>query len=91
MKFVITSKERLNDHPINVVRTYLESFILYNDSGLNDVDNQLVEIEDVPEIANCIRTILDKGKENLPSSSEQTLDKVEKISEQPSKKVVENS
>ena len=37
----------------------LESFILYNDSGLNDVDSQLVEIKDVPEIYDCVRTILD--------------------------------
>lgn len=38
MKFMITSKEKPNNHPINVVHTYLESFILYNDSGLNDVE-----------------------------------------------------
>lgn len=69
MKFMITSKKRSNNHPINVVHTYLESFILYNDNGLNDVDIQLVEIKYVPKISNCIRTILDQGKYNLPSSS----------------------
>jgi len=58
---------------------------------LNDVESQLVEIEDVPDILDCIRVVLDKGKENLPSSSEQPSDKVEKSSEQPSKKVMENS
>lgn len=59
MKFMITSKERPNNHPINVVHTDLESFILYNDSGLNNVDSQLVEIKDVPEIYDCVRTNLD--------------------------------
>ena len=34
-----------------------------NDSGMNDVDSPLVEIKDVPEISNCIRTILDQEKE----------------------------
>lgn len=91
MKFMITSKERPNNHPINVVHTNLESFILYSDSGLNDVDSQLVEIKDVLDISNCIRTVLDQEKENLPSSSEQPLDKAKKGSEQPSKKVMENS
>ena len=58
MKYMITNKERPNNHPINIVHTYLESFILYNDYGLNDVDCQLVEIEDVLEISDCIRTML---------------------------------
>ena len=50
MKYMITNKERPNIHPINGVHTELESFILYNDSGLNDVDCKLVEIDDVPEV-----------------------------------------
>ena len=82
MKYMITSKERPNNHPINVVHTDLESFIFFNYSGLNDVDSQLVEVEDIPEISNCIRTILDKGKDNFPSGSEQSSDKAEKSSDQ---------
>jgi len=31
MKYMISSKERPNNHPINVVHTDLESFILHND------------------------------------------------------------
>ena len=67
MKYMITSKEKPNNHLINVVNTYLESFILFNDNGLNDVYSQLVEVEYFPEISNCIKTVLEKGKENLPS------------------------
>ena len=70
MKFMITSKEKPNNHPINFVHINLESLILYNHSGLNDVDSQLVEIKDVPKIFNCIRTVSDQEKERLPSSSE---------------------
>ena len=45
---MITNKEKPNNHPINVVHTYLEYFIFFNDSGLNDVDSELVEVEYVP-------------------------------------------
>lgn len=48
---MITSKEKPLNHPINSVHTDLESFVLYSDSGLNDVDSQLVEVEDVSEIS----------------------------------------
>lgn len=48
MKYMISSKEKPINHPIQVVHTDLESFILYNDGDLNDVNNQLVVIEDVP-------------------------------------------
>ena len=80
MKYMITSKERPNNHPINSIHTDLESFILFNDSGLNDVDSQLVEVEDVPNISNCIKRVLEKEKENLPSVSKQPYDKAEDIS-----------
>ena len=55
---------------------------MFNDSGLNDVDSQLVAVEYVPKKFNCIRTILEKGKENLPSVSEQPSDKAEESSNQ---------
>lgn len=42
---MITSKDKPNNNLINVVHTDLESFILYSDSGLNDVDSQLMEIK----------------------------------------------
>jgi len=38
MKYMIISKEKPMNHLINVVHTDLESFVLYSDSGLNDVD-----------------------------------------------------
>lgn len=87
---MIASKDKPNNHPINVVHIDLESFILYNDSGLNDVDSQLMEIKDVPEAFNCIRTISDHEKEMFPSSSEPSLDKAEKGPEKPLEKVIEN-
>ena len=80
MKYMITNKEKPNNHPINVVHTYLESFILFNDSGLNNVDSHLVEVKDIPDISNCIKKNLEKGKENFPSASEQPFDKAEEIS-----------
>lgn len=76
MKFMITIKEKPNNHPINVVHRDLESFILYNDIGLNDVDSQLVEIKYVLEIFNCIRIVSNQEKEKLPSSSKWPSDKV---------------
>ena len=42
MKYMITSKEKHVNHLINVVHTDLEYFVLYSDSGLNNVDIQLV-------------------------------------------------
>ena len=69
-KYMITRKEKPNNHPINVVHRNLESFILFNDSILNDVDTELVEVADILKISNCINKVLDKGKENIPSASE---------------------
>jgi len=49
MKYMITSKEKPLNHPINYIHAYLESFVLYSDSGFNDVNSQLVEVEDILE------------------------------------------
>ena len=59
MKYMITSKEKPINHPINYVHTDLESFVLYSDS-FNDIDSQLVEADDIPEIAENFREILKK-------------------------------
>ena len=40
----------------------IQSFILYNDGSLNDVNSQLVEVEDVLEISQCFRAVIDKEK-----------------------------
>ena len=50
MKYMITSKEKPINHPINYVHTDLESFVLYLDS-FNEIDSQLVGVNDIPEIA----------------------------------------
>lgn len=42
MKYMITSKVKPVNHPINAIHKDLESFVLYSDSGFNDVNIQLV-------------------------------------------------
>jgi len=59
MKYMITSKEKSINHPINYVHTDLESFVLYSDI-FNDVDSQLVEAESIPEIEENFREVLNK-------------------------------
>ena len=59
MKYMITSKEKPINHPINYVHIYLESFVLYSDS-FNDIDSQLVEADDIPKITENFREILKK-------------------------------
>ena len=62
MKYMITTKEKPVNHPINYVHTDLESFVLFADS-FNDVDSQLVQEEDIPEITENFREfLLKKGK-----------------------------
>ena len=72
MKYMITSKEKPLNHLINVVHTDLKSFVLYSNSGLNDVDNQLVEVEDVPEILENFRVVLDQERQKVASTYEQS-------------------
>ena len=62
MKYMITSKEKPINHPINYVHTDLESFVLYSDS-FNDIDSQLVEADDIPEITENFRGILKKEEQ----------------------------
>lgn len=62
MKYMITSKEKPLNHLTNVVHIDLESFVLYSDSGLSDVDSQLVEVEDEPEISENFRAVLDQER-----------------------------
>jgi len=72
MKYMITRKEKPLNNPINYVHTYLESFVLYSDSGFNDVNSQLVEVEDVPEITENFRAVLDQERQKLASTAEQS-------------------
>lgn len=71
MKYMITSKEKPVNHSINVVHIDLESFFLYFDSALNDVDIQFVEVDDVLEISESFRAILNQEKEKIAISSKQ--------------------
>ena len=57
MKYMITSKEKPVNHPVNYVQTDLESYVLFADS-FNEVDSQLVQIEDIPGIAEDFREVL---------------------------------
>ena len=71
MKYMITSKEKPVNHPVNYVHTDLESFVLYSDS-FNDVNSQLVEAEDIPKITKNFREVLKKERQELESSAEQS-------------------
>ena len=68
MKYMITSKEKPINHPIQAIHTDLESFILYNYDSLNDVNNQLVVVKVVPKVLESFRAVLDKEKEMVTSS-----------------------
>jgi len=54
MKFMISIKEKPNNHPIHVVHTDLEYFILYSRMNPVDDDSQLVEISKVSDIISSI-------------------------------------
>jgi hypothetical protein len=58
MKYMISSKEKPNNHPIHVVHTDLESFILYNDNSPVDIDSQLVENVEISEISGSVGEVL---------------------------------
>lgn len=68
MKYMITSKEKHLNHPINYVHTDLEYFVLYSDS-FNDVNSQLVEVEYIPEIIENFRDVLDQERQRLDSTT----------------------
>ena len=44
------------------MHTYLESFVLFSDS-LNEIDSQIVEVDDIPEITKNFREILKKERQ----------------------------
>ena len=71
MKYMITSKEKPVNHPINYVHTDLESFVLYSDS-FNDVNSQVVEVEDIPEITENFKEVLKQERQRLDSTTEQS-------------------
>ena len=62
MKYMITSKEKPINHPVNYVHTDLESFVLFSDS-LNETDSQIVESDGIPEITENFREILKKERQ----------------------------
>lgn len=64
MKFMINSKEKPINHPINVVHTDLDSFILYSDIKSVDDESQFVDISKVPRVVSSMQiVIIDEGKE----------------------------
>jgi len=71
MKYMITSKEKLVNHPINYVHTNLESFVLYSDS-FNDANSQVVEVEDIPKITENFKEVLKQERQRLDSTTEQS-------------------
>ncbi len=80
---MITSKEKPINHPMNYVHTDLESFVLYSDS-FNDIDSQLIEADDIPEITENFRGVLKKEEQEQKNivgqsteSNEQQADKAQ--------------
>jgi len=71
MKYMITSKDKPLNHPINYVHTDLEYLVLYSDS-FNDVNSQLIEVEDIPENIENFRVVLDQERQRLDSTTEQS-------------------
>eukprot|EP00253_Pinus_taeda_P019497 PITA_19497 len=57
MKYMITNKEKPVNHPVNYVQTDFESYVLFADN-FNEVDSQLVQVEDIPDIAENFREVL---------------------------------
>lgn len=47
---MISSKEKPINHPIHVVHTDLDSFIMFSDMNFVDDESQLVEILEVPKV-----------------------------------------
>ena len=62
MKYMITSKEKPVNHPVNYVQTDLESFVLFADN-FNEIDSQIVKVEDIPAITENFREVLRKESE----------------------------
>jgi len=77
MKYMITSKEKPINHPINYVHTDLESFVLYSDS-FNDIDRELVEAVDILEIPKNLREVLKKEGQEQENTVENNGQKVGK-------------
>ena len=68
---MITRKEKSVIHPVNYVHIDLDSFVLYSDS-FNEVDSQLVEAEDIPEITENFREVLMKERQETESFTKQS-------------------
>ena len=68
MKYMITSKEKPVNHSVNYVHIDLESFVLYS-NNFNDVNSQVVEVEDIPEITENLREVLKQGRKRLDSTT----------------------
>lgn len=61
---MVNSKEKLVNHPLHVVHTNLDSFIMFSDMDSIDYESQLVEISKVPKLMGSIHeTITEKSKE----------------------------
>ena len=71
MKYMITSKEKPINHPVNYVHTDLESFVLFADN-FNEINSQLVQAEDIPEITENFREVLQNEREEKPAAMKQT-------------------
>jgi len=64
MKFMISSKEKPTNHPIHVVHTNIDFFILYSEMNSVDDDSQLEEISEVSDVISSMQKVMIiEGKE----------------------------
>ena len=71
MKYMISKWEKTNNHPIHVVHTYLESFILFNGEFSTSSKVLIEEKAENYEFSNSILEMEnEKIHENMPSGLE---------------------
>lgn len=79
MKFIINSKERLNNQPIQAVHTDLKSLILYSDMNSVDDDSQIVQISEVSDVTSSVQKDLTTEKQKNDAESLQLENSFEEI------------
>ena len=55
MKYMISSKEKPNNHPIHAIDIDLESLILYNEDCSVELENHIEEKVEIPKISDCLQ------------------------------------
>ena len=68
MKYIISSREKPNNHPVYFVHMDLESFILFNDQCSSYLEILMEEKTEISEFPNSVLEIANaKNQEKMPS------------------------